>query len=903
MKKYLLTLCLISLQLWAWSTHNRAGEITYEHVGGYTYRIRITTYTKQSAIADRNSLKIRWGDEPLGATENDLDSLFRTAEILNVANDVKRNEYVGYHTYSGPGTFVLSVEDPNRNAGVLNINNGDPGTPEADKTSTSVMAVFAIRSVLVIRPGENGHNNSIQFLNPPIQDACAFQPWIHNPVAFDSTEGDQLVFALVPCLGSNAQPLDTWESPTDYTDNPNDVFTIDPQTGDITWNTPLVPGEYNIAFEVREYRHGIFVGSVERDMQITVVSCGNVPPELDDLADYCITANQTLSFTVNYSDPNGPVNQVSVVALGGPMTDVEHLAAFDAPSHQFSWSPRCEEVRLQPYYVSFFATDQGAPPLTDVETVSITVVAPPVENPVANANGDVMDLNWDPTPCLDAFSSSEIDDVKYLVYRRNGLYGFEPDPCEVGVPQYTGYTYIGETVGVNSTAFADTSVNFGGVYCYMVVTVWPDGALSYASEEFCDTVNKEVPVMTKVSIGFTGVAPLGVDTVMWSKPSDMDTLLYPGPYTYKLYFREGASWTQIHETTPFTFLDQGDTTFVHTGTNTQDSTLRYRTEIWGAQGFITTSSSATSEFLILEPGDEVMNVIIEAQVPWTNQHFEVYRKDPGSSEFIAIGESDVPVFQDTTVVNNQEYCYKVLVTGSYEVPNVMDPIQNWSQEACAIPYDQTPPCPPTLAVDSDCPTAELVLSWMFEDSTCAQDVAQYQIYRATTDTSDFALVETIQVLSDTSYAFIFNEPPVSIAGCYAVTASDSLSLWPDGELHQNESAFSNVICLDNCPLYFLPNLFTPNGDDRNDLFQPIDWRYVESVDMKIYNRWGNVVFETTDPEILWDGREMKSDTMCADGAYYYVIRVNTIRLSGIVPEQFSGAIQLLDGSNSNQQGQ
>jgi gliding motility-associated-like protein len=128
-------------------------------------------------------------------------------------------------------------------------------------------------------------------------------------------------------------------------------------------------------------------------------------------------------------------------------------------------------------------------------------------------------------------------------------------------------------------------------------------------------------------------------------------------------------------------------------------------------------------------------------------------------------------------------------------------------------------------------------------------------------------------------------------------------LWPDGELHQNESAFSNVICLDNCPLYFLPNLFTPNGDDRNDLFQPIDWRYVESVDMKIYNRWGNVVFETTDPEILWDGREMKSDTMCADGAYYYVIRVNTIRLSGIVPEQFSGAIQLLDGSNSNQQGQ
>ncbi|MFM7730473.1 MAG: gliding motility-associated C-terminal domain-containing protein, partial [Flavobacteriales bacterium] len=226
-----------------------------------------------------------------------------------------------------------------------------------------------------------------------------------------------------------------------------------------------------------------------------------------------------------------------------------------------------------------------------------------------------------------------------------------------------------------------------------------------------------------------------------------------------------------------------------------------------------------------------------------------------------------------------------------------------SQEACAIPYDQTPPCPPTLSVESDCPTAELQLSWHFEDSTCARDVAQYQVYRALTDSAAFELVEVIQVLSDTSYNFVFNEPPISIAGCYAVTASDSLSLWPDGELHQNESGFSNVICLDNCPLYFLPNLFTPNGDDRNDLFRPIDWRYVESVDMKIYNRWGNVVFETTDPEILWDGREMDHGVMCGDGAYYYVIRVNTIRLSGIVPERFSGSIQLLDGSGANQQGQ
>ena len=91
------------------ATHNRAGEITYEHVGGYTYRIRITTYTKQSAMADRSSLKLRWGDEGPNVTDADLDSLFRTDQVFNVGIDVKLNEYVGLHTYSGPGTFIISV--------------------------------------------------------------------------------------------------------------------------------------------------------------------------------------------------------------------------------------------------------------------------------------------------------------------------------------------------------------------------------------------------------------------------------------------------------------------------------------------------------------------------------------------------------------------------------------------------------------------------------------------------------------------------------------------------------------------------------------------------------------------------------------------------------------------------
>jgi gliding motility-associated-like protein len=129
-----------------------------------------------------------------------------------------------------------------------------------------------------------------------------------------------------------------------------------------------------------------------------------------------------------------------------------------------------------------------------------------------------------------------------------------------------------------------------------------------------------------------------------------------------------------------------------------------------------------------------------------------------------------------------------------------------------------------------------------------------------------------------------------------VTAIDSLNLWPDGNFYSNESAFSNVVCIDNCPEYSLPSIFSPNADQLNDIFKPFPYRYVKEIDLKIYNRWGGIVFETKDPAIGWDGKNKESETLCTDGIYYYVIRVDFIRLSGIISESYSGSVRLQSGS-------
>lgn len=74
-------------------------------------------------------------------------------------------------------------------------------------------------------------------------------------------------------------------------------------------------------------------------------------------------------------------------------------------------------------------------------------------------------------------------------------------------------------------------------------------------------------------------------------------------------------------------------------------------------------------------------------------------------------------------------------------------------------------------------------------------------------------------------------------------------------------------------IYYVPNAFTPDGDEFNQTFKPIFYSGFDPFDYNfiIFNRWGEIVFETNDPDIGWDGTYGNSTQLVQDGIYVWRI--------------------------------
>lgn len=899
-------LFFILLSFLAKASHNRSGEITYKRVAPFTkisgssvvqaywYAITVTKYTDDDTqlknstgnneVADRCIDTLYFGD---GSSQFAFRSNGGTpvctgcegcgcshcGELIIKEADyrVKKNIYEFLHEYPGPGSYLMRTSDPNRNADVINMLNSD-------------QQLFYLESLLVIN-SFSGPNNSPVFTVDPIDKACQGKCFTHNPGAYDS-DHDSISYKM------STPKTDMGVTVAGYFNPPAAIFNINELTGTLTWCNPDRVGEYNIAFIVQEWRKNTsgspqLIGTVLRDMQVVVRACPtNDPPVIVVPQDTCVEAGTLIQKKIKVSDPNIS-NVVTLSGYGGafsasnPKATLSNISG-NGFSANFSWQTSCEHISQQLYRTTFKAEDNaGSLKLASFNVYSIRVVPSSVKNVTAVPFGSYMNVTWSLSNCNPA--SNPI--MAYQIYRSEGCAAFVNDPCKNGVSPASGFLLIGETTNT-VTAFVDNNGGDGLVvgesYSYLVIAVYKDGSQSFGNSLVCAKLKRDVPIILNVDVQSTS-ASNGSIKVRWSRPlktaGNFDTLAYPGPYRFDLKYKANGIYNTIFTSTA-NLLYQLDTQYVHTPVNSTLDSNEYIID-FTATGKINIGSSqkATSVFLSAIGSDRKVDLSWKSKTPWKNYKYTIYRKDPSATTFNVVGTTTTTSFTDQNhVVNKNSYCYYVLAEGQYSDPTIYKPLLNNSQQVCVTPVDLTPPCTPTLSIDADCPSGFVTVSWKNVRSLCSDDVLYYILYYKPT------IDGTYQRVFETDSTYYPYDGLGSISGCYAIQAKDSVG---------NLSVLSPDFCIDNCPEFELPNIFSPNKDGINDFYKAIRVRQVKEIDLAIVDRWGNLVYKTKDPYFQWDGVSLLSKESISEGTFFYVCTVYESRVKGIVKRVLKGNIQVV----------
>lgn len=110
---------------------------------------------------------------------------------------------------------------------------------------------------------------------------------------------------------------------------------------------------------------------------------------------------------------------------------------------------------------------------------------------------------------------------------------------------------------------------------------------------------------------------------------------------------------------------------------------------------------------------------------------------------------------------------------------------------------------------------------------------------------------------------------VSEEGIYWVTVSNGYCLATDSILVNRKDCTARL---------YIPNCFTPNGDGYNEEFRVVA-ENLESFEMMIFNRWGQMLFETSDIRMGWNGKV--NGSLSPQGTYFYLVRFSTRCIFGL----------------------
>ena len=885
--RLILAMMLVAASLSGFATHIVGGEISYEDLGGGTYRIRLVVYrdcgptnANGTGFDDAAAVGIFNANGQLVDVVNIPLSFQNVDEVPvvleNPCGTPPPSVCVEQAVYQqvveigeSPNGFTLSYQRCCRNPSIINLNNPD----DAGATFTTQI------------PGTNDTTepNSSPVWNslPPVA-LCAGFDFFFDHSATDA-DGDSLAYIFCSPMfgGTPNQPAPNPPNGPPYTGvswapgysatyplDADPAFEIDPVTGFITGH-PTSAGQYVIGICVEEWRDGVLLSSSNRDFQFNVTVC----------------------------DPN--ISSQVAIQTGSQLCIGETI-----DFQQFSIN------------ATFFLWDFGVPGITS-DTSNLAYPSYTFPEPGSYTVTLIANPGW---PCADTSTSqyevySPVDPVLEVT-------GFD---CSGGTPVFdfgTEETYNG----------AEFQWDFGPLASSSASSLAQPGGIGFPEIE---DVEAELTIVQNGCIG-SGVLD-------WTPPPPPNAAIAPQEdfcTGFTLAFQNNSTGGSGYI---WTFGEPGndDVSYDAFPTWTYDGPGTYVVELVTLADFQCpdTTSEVFEVAWLLEPYFETPDPECFEEHSFSFEAIGVTDPNATFSWDFAPGNAAIesgPFLQGLTFPEPGNYTVEVTVTAEgcerdfeTEVVVLFDPTVAFD----GGPVTGCPPLPVSFENYSQTETAASY-TWYFGDGSTSNAASPSHIYALPGNYTVTLEMETggycVQQLASTQTAFIevlpvpeagFSIDPVLVDilepvvqfedqssgavqhyynfgdGGSSTVPSGTYIFQGAGIFDVTQTVINEYGCTAtaqgevgvNGTLFYAPNTFTPNNDGINDRWIPTATG-LAAYHCVIFNRWGEVVFETREAEEGWLGNVKGGEHYAQDGIYLYQVYLeDQLRL----PMTYSGQIQLV----------
>ncbi|MCX6291862.1 MAG: PKD domain-containing protein [Bacteroidetes bacterium] len=360
------------------ASHSMGADLTYQSLGGNTYKITLSFYRDCIGIPAPTNPFVNINSascgQSLGVTCYPRPGTGQeiTPACSSSVTTCNGGSFTGIQEWVYDGIITLPMQCTDwvfsynlccRNAAITTITT--PGS--------STFYIYATLNNTV-----SPYNNSPTFSNKPVPFLCVGQQYCFNHGAYDA-DGDSLAYTLITpkqTSGTTVHYIAPYNAANPLNSSP--ATTFNPFTGDICL-TPQALQVTVMAVLVSEYRNGVLIGSVERDMQLTVMNCNNNLPTLTgingtnnfsmtvcagqpfcfDIFSNDVDTGQTLTVTWDNGIPGG-----TFTTSGGPH-----------PTGTFCWTPGVMDISATPHNFTVRVADNACPYIgSQIYSYSITVI-------------------------------------------------------------------------------------------------------------------------------------------------------------------------------------------------------------------------------------------------------------------------------------------------------------------------------------------------------------------------------------------------------------------------------------------------------------------------------------------------------------------------------------------------